>query len=113
MLQRGWPVLPLTIQLGKRMVTGRRPRLIPAGFVEGVVGGGVPPQKPQAQTQVVNRLAVVRVGIPPRQSRDGSPEMPLCDRKFPAPEVPQAKRIVAARVSRVSSQCLPPVNSRA
>ena len=106
-------MLSTTVDFRQRMVSGGLPGLIPAGFVKGVVGFGVTAKMTQAQAEMVVGFAVVRISVAPREPGNRFAKEWLRGGKFTAFEVPQTHRVVAARIQRVTVQCLPPIERRA
>ena len=66
----------------------------------------------EAPPELVNGLALGRVGIAGGEARDARPQVPLGAAKLAAAQMPAAERQVAARVARVAAQRLAPVRLR-
>src|SRR5450432_106183 len=101
MFQCGRPILAAAVNLRQRVITRRHPRLIPDGFVKSVIRFVVASEIAQRQAKIVKWFAVMWVWIAQCLAFDGAAEMLFCLRKFTAPEMPQAHRVVAARIQRV------------
>ena len=109
MFQRGVPILAAAVNFRQRVIRGGLPRLIPTGFVKRVVGLVVAAEVPQAQAQIVIRLAVGGIGVAACQPFDGLTEIFFRRGEFAAIEVPQTERMVAARVQLIAAQRLAPI----
>ena len=108
------PVAAAAVDLGQRMIAGGRPGLVPGGLVERGVGFVVAAEMAAAQqAEVVERLAVVRIGVAPGEALDGLRKCVFGERELAALQMPEAQRVVAARVQRVAAQRFAPVERRA
>ena len=98
------PLRHADLRTGK--IPGILPGGIPSGLVEPVIGLVQAPLTAQAQRQVVQRLAVVRVGIAPLQDLHRRAEIRLRQRVAAAAQVPQAEGVVAPHIERITPQGL-------
>src|SRR5882724_1760257 len=89
---RAWPLRPALRTFGHALISFRAVQLITP-----------------AQTEIVKRFAIARVGVPEGKALDGVAEMRFGRRKFAAAKVPASQRIIAPRIQRVAAQGLAPV----
>src|ERR1035438_1604975 len=64
---------------------------------------------PQAQAEIVERLAIVRIGIAACEPPNGFLKMIFSRHKLSPPEMPQTQRIVTAHIQRIAPQCFAPI----
>ena len=110
--QGGSPGAAPGVDLGGGEVAGGGPGRVPGRLVESVVGLPVASEQPQRHAEIVERLAIVRIGVATTQALEGEAEGTLGQIEFAAPEAPQANRVVAAAVERIAAQRLEPVEFR-
>ena len=107
------PVGFTRIEFGEGVISGRAPRSIPRGFVEGAIGFVEAPLMAQGQAELIVGLAVVGVGVAMGQASDRAAEELLGLRELPALEVPRAKRCIAACVAGIAAESFAPIDLRA
>lgn len=110
MLAERLPIAFPSIHLGKRVITGSLPCVIPDRLVKGRVSFFITPKMTQDQPQIVPRFTVIRIRIAQGQARDGPEKMRFGIGKLATPQVPKPHRVVAARIVRIAPQRLAPVN---
>ena len=103
MRQSGTPIAFATIEFRKLVVAGGLPSLIPDRFVKGVVSFFFSSQVAEGLTEIVERLAIVGIGIAEGLSLDGLTEMLFRPSELTSTQMPQPERIVAAGITRITT----------
>ncbi len=115
----GGPIVARAIDFGEGMIRAAGPRVIPRGFVEGIVSGleqavrGVPFGRgvglvAEAATKLVKRFAVGGIGISQRVARNAGAQVRLRGFEFAATQMPAAEREVATGVAGIAAQRFTP-----
>src|SRR5690242_10983980 len=98
--------------LRQRITRSVAPGIAPEGFVEGAVGLIEPPLPGERKAEVVERLAVARIRVAPREPRNAGAEELLRLSKVSLPQRRQPHGVIHARVAGVSPQAFVPVERR-
>jgi len=103
------PLLTATVDLCKAMICRPSPSGVPCGLVEGFIGFGDFALIAQRKPEVVVRLAVIRIGVPLRQARDGGAKILFSQPELAASQMPSSECMVRPAVTRISADGLKPI----
>ncbi len=109
MLKALLPTCGAGVKLRESPVRGRTPCGVPCGFIESGIRLVEAALIAERQTELIVRLAVVRIRIAMRQARDGCTQMCFGQRKLAPLQVPRAQCGVGASVAGITEDGLAPV----
>jgi hypothetical protein len=93
----------------QRMVSGRLPGEVPSGFVECRICLRKPALVFEHDTQMVGRLAIVRVRVAFGQTRESAPEVLLCFAELATTQLQPPHGVVRPRVVRIAVERFTPI----
>ncbi len=99
-------IAPLTIDPGECKIAAVLPGCIPDALIKCIIGFIQPILHHQAQSEIIIRLPVIRVGIPLGQPGDGGAEVAFAGSTLSPPAQQQSVGIIAADIPWISFQRL-------